>query len=92
MPTVDISITVPQDVVQAVTSWRKKQITGYTDDPAHKPILKYPTNLALLKSIIRDAILRILDQTPTVAIQVELNKIKVAKQEIKELKDGAVTI
>lgn len=88
MPTIDISITIPADVVAAITAWRQKQVVGY--DQESKPILKYPTNLALLQGVIKDTVQRILESEPTSLIQAELDKIEVAKQIIVQLKEQAV--
>ena len=90
MPQVDITIQVETEVVQAVNAWRATQLiddgtgTGTT-------VLKYPSNVDLLKHIIQQAILRIVDQSPTAGIQVELGKIEVSKAVIKVIRDGAVT-
>lgn len=86
MPTIDISITVPSDVVQAVTAWRKKQIIDTETGE-----LKYPNNVALIKDIIKQAVIRILDQEATDAIKAEVTAIDVARTRIQTLKDQCVT-
>lgn len=90
MPQIDITVLVESEVVDAVDAWRDTQLI---DDGTGTGTLipKYPTNLDLLKHIIQQAVLRIVDKSPTAGIQVELDKIEVSKAVIKGIRDGAVT-
>lgn len=90
MPTINISVTVPTDVVQAINAWRAKNTVDDGKGQGNQ-VPKYPNNMALLKDIIKQKIIQILDQQPTTDLQVELTAIKVAKTNIRALKDGSVT-
>ena len=86
MPTIDISVTVPAEIVDAVTAWRLKQVIDTETGE-----LKYPNNVALLQEIIKQAVQRIIDQEPTASIQAELDAIEVSRAAIQAIKDSAVT-
>lgn len=88
MPTINIQVTLPTDVVQAINAWRAKNTVS---DGQGGQTPKYPDNIALLKDIIKQKVIQILDQQPTTDLQVELTAIKVAKTNIRALKDGSVT-
>ena len=88
MPTIDIKVTVPTDVVQAINAWRAKNTV---DDGQGGQVPKYSNNTALLKDIIKQAVTRILDQQPTASLRDQLDAIKVAKVNIRVLKDASVT-
>ena len=84
MPTLNISVTMSSEVVTAVNNWRDTQ-----KDSDGKP--KYATNAILAKSILRDAIHRILEASPTASMQRELDKKSAADDAIENLKDDEVT-
>ena len=86
MPTITIDVTVPSDVIAAVSSWRSKQIIN-----SETGELKYPNNLTLLKDIIKQAIIRILDQEATATMQAQIDAIAVARANIAAIKDSSVS-
>ena len=85
MASITLTITVPDDVVTAITAWRQLQFQ------ADGLTLKYSTNLILLREIIKGAVQSILEQSPTPAIATAKSAIVTQTAAIQALKDGAVT-
>lgn len=84
MPTLNISVNISSEVVTAVNNWRDTQ-----KDSDGNP--RYETNAILAKAMLRNAILRILETSPTATMQVELDKKSAADDVISNLKDTEVT-
>lgn len=84
MPTLSISVTISSEVATAVNTWRDTQ-----KDADGNP--KYATNAVLAKSILKDALQRILQSSPTASMQTELDKKSTADSVIAGLKDSGIT-
>ena len=84
MPTLTVSVTVSEEAAAAVNTWRAAQL-----DQGGNP--KYASNEALAKSILKQALSRILDQSPTTSMQAEVTKKKNADSALESIKDAAVT-
>ena len=85
MPTLNISVTVSTEAVTAVDSWRDTQFQEDGVTP------KYSTNLILARSILKDALKRILRTSPTTGMQTELDSKTSADSTIQGILDSAVT-
>lgn len=85
MPILNISVTVSTEAVTAINSWRATQLLE--DDIT----LKYSTNLILARSILKDALKRILRTTPTTNMKKELDNKAIAEENVDTILDSAVT-
>jgi len=85
MPQLNISVTVSAEAVTAVNVWRATQFLEDGTTP------KYADNLVLARSILKDALKRILRTSPTANMQTELDSKTSADSTIEEILDGAVT-
>ncbi len=85
MPTLNISVTVSTEAVTAVNAWRDTQFQEDGVTP------KYSTNLILARSILKDALKRILRTSPTTGMQIELDNKTSSDVNIDTILDSAVT-
>lgn len=84
MPVLNVSVTVSSEVAAAVNEWRSAQL-----DENGTP--KYASNGVLAKSILKDALRRILQSTPTSSMEAELGKKRAADDAIENIKNTEVS-
>ena len=85
MPKLNISVTVSNEAVTAINSWRDTQ---FKEDGK---TLKYTSNANLARSILKDALKRILKSSPTVGMQTELDNKDTSDNNIDSILDSSVT-
>ena len=84
MPMLNASVVISSEVATALDLWRAGQ-KGEDGTP------KYASNVILAKSILQDALRRILQSAPTSSMQVELVKKRAAEAAIENIRNTEVS-
>jgi hypothetical protein len=84
MAQLNLTMNIPDEVITAIQAWMdtQKEANG-------TPI--YASAQALMKSILKDAVLRILAESPSAAIKNHMDAIKISQQQIETLRNSAAT-
>lgn len=82
------TITTTDNVLQRLNDWRLEQ--QVQDPNTGQMVLKYPTSSALIKSVLVNFFKVVLKQKPTAEMQLKLDEIQAARQDLTDLHDAAV--
>jgi len=81
-------ITTTNDVLQRLNDWRLEQ--QIQDPNTGQMVPKYPTSSALIKSVLVNFFKVVLKQKPTAEMQLKLDEIQAARQDLSDLHHAAV--
>lgn len=82
------TIATTDNVLGRLNAWRLEQ--EIQDPNTGQMVLKYPTSSALVKSVLVNFFKVVLKQKPTAEMQLKLDEIQAARQDLTDLHNAAV--